>query len=154
MKGLLKKFRENKKGFTLAELLVVVAIVAILVAISVPIFTAQLGKARKATNEANLRAAKVAAITAYMTDDKYNNGNSGTTVIYKYDISEGTVNVSTDSLNGFATVKIGGTGNYRVATSKVYKEIYVEVTSKVAGAATNKDEMASEADVDVVLRAN
>ena len=38
MKGLLKKFRENKKGFTLAELLVVVAIVAILVAISVPIF--------------------------------------------------------------------------------------------------------------------
>lgn len=37
MKGLLKKFRENKKGFTLAELLVVVAIVAILVAISVPI---------------------------------------------------------------------------------------------------------------------
>ena len=47
MKGLLKEFRENKKGFTLAELLVVVAIVAILVAISVPIFTSQLGKARR-----------------------------------------------------------------------------------------------------------
>ena len=28
MKGLIKKVRENKKGFTLAELLVVVAIVA------------------------------------------------------------------------------------------------------------------------------
>ena len=46
MKSLLKKARENKKGFTLAELLVVVAIVGILVAISIPVFTAQLGKAR------------------------------------------------------------------------------------------------------------
>lgn len=50
MKGLMKKVRGNKKGFTLAELLVVVAIVGILVAISIPVFTAQLSKARKATN--------------------------------------------------------------------------------------------------------
>ena len=54
MKGLIKKVRENKKGFTLAELLVVVAIVGILVAISIPVFTAQLSKARKATNQANM----------------------------------------------------------------------------------------------------
>ena len=61
MKSLFKKIRGNKKGFTLAELLVVVAIVGILVAISIPAFTAQLGKARRATNNANLRAAKAAA---------------------------------------------------------------------------------------------
>ena len=47
----------NKKGFTLAELLVVVAIIGVLVAISIPIFTAQLEKAREATDVANLRAA-------------------------------------------------------------------------------------------------
>ena len=47
----------NKKGFTLAELLVVVAIIGVLVAISIPIFTSQLEKAREATDAANLRAA-------------------------------------------------------------------------------------------------
>ena len=39
----------NKKhGFTLAELLIVVAIIAVLVAISIPIFTSQLEKSRDA----------------------------------------------------------------------------------------------------------
>lgn len=39
------KFKENiKKGFTLAELLIVVAIIAVLVAISIPIFSSQLEK--------------------------------------------------------------------------------------------------------------
>ena len=41
--------RENKKGFTLAELLIVVAIIGVLVAVSIPIFTAQLEKSRDAT---------------------------------------------------------------------------------------------------------
>ena len=52
-----KKAKENKKGFTLAELLIVVAIIAVLVAISIPIFTSQLEKSREATDLANLRAA-------------------------------------------------------------------------------------------------
>ena len=45
----------NKKGFTLAELLIVVAIIAVLVAIAIPIFTSQLEKSREATDAANLR---------------------------------------------------------------------------------------------------
>lgn len=89
MKSLLKKARENKKGFTLAELLVVVAIVGILVAISIPVFTAQLGKARRATNMANLRAAKAAAVAAYLTDDEDNTGDNKT-LYYSYDIDAGT----------------------------------------------------------------
>lgn len=55
MKNLLKKMK-NKEGFTLAELLIVVAIIAVLVAISIPIFTAQLNKARYATDLANARS--------------------------------------------------------------------------------------------------
>ncbi len=48
--------KSNKKGFTLAELLIVVAIIAVLVAIAIPIFSSQLEKAREATDAANIRA--------------------------------------------------------------------------------------------------
>lgn len=55
--NLTKDNRDNDKGFTLAELLIVVAIIAVLVAISIPIFTSQLEKSREATDMANVRAA-------------------------------------------------------------------------------------------------
>lgn len=61
----------RKKGFTLAELLIVVAIIGVLVAVSVPIFTAQRRKAVDAVNKANIRAAKAMALTAFY-DDKTN----------------------------------------------------------------------------------
>ncbi|MDO4503062.1 MAG: prepilin-type N-terminal cleavage/methylation domain-containing protein [Coriobacteriia bacterium] len=49
--------RLNNKGFTLAELLIVVAIVLVLVAIAIPVFTSQLEKSREATDLANARSA-------------------------------------------------------------------------------------------------
>ena len=61
MKEMIKKVKERREGFTMAELLIVVAIVAVLVAIAIPVFTAQLEKSRLATNEANARAAYAAA---------------------------------------------------------------------------------------------
>ncbi|MBR3347266.1 MAG: prepilin-type N-terminal cleavage/methylation domain-containing protein, partial [Solobacterium sp.] len=61
--------KNNKKGFTLAELLIVVAIIGVLVAVSIPIFTAQLAKARVATDQANARAAKAAAVAAELTSE-------------------------------------------------------------------------------------
>lgn len=60
--------RLNKKGFTLAELLIVVAIIGVLVAISIPIFTAQLEKAREATDVANIRAAYAEVMSDALTD--------------------------------------------------------------------------------------
>ena len=42
---------------------------AVLVAVSIPVFTSQLEKSREATDIANMRAAKAAAVTAYLTDD-------------------------------------------------------------------------------------
>ena len=60
--------KNNKKGFTLAELLIVVAIIGVLVAVSIPIFTAQLEKARDATSVANMRSAYAEASAALLTE--------------------------------------------------------------------------------------
>ena len=47
---------KKDEGFTLAELLIVVAIIGVLVAISIPVFSSQLEKSREATDLANVRA--------------------------------------------------------------------------------------------------
>ena len=127
MKGLLKKVRGDKKGFTLAELLVVVAIIGILVAISIPIFTAQLTKARKATNQANMRAAKAAAVAEYLTTGK----DSGT-VIYEYNLADGTVTVITAKQDGYDQKAIDAAEG-----DKKYDGIEVAVTAAVEGADNN-----------------
>lgn len=61
---------KKNKGFTLAELLVVVAIIAVLVAISIPIFTSQLHKAQVATDMANLRSYYAQLQHEYMETEK------------------------------------------------------------------------------------
>lgn len=60
--------KKNKKGFTLAELLIVVAIIGVLVAISIPIFARQKLKAQEAVDKANLRAAYAEVMAAAASD--------------------------------------------------------------------------------------
>lgn len=60
---------KNKKGFTLAELMVVVAIIGVLVAVSVPIFNSQLEKSREATDLANVRSAYAQVMTEAISKD-------------------------------------------------------------------------------------
>ena len=50
------KKRLNKKGFTLIEMLVVIAIIAVLVAIIIPVVVSSTDKANAATDAANLRS--------------------------------------------------------------------------------------------------
>ena len=68
----------NKKGFTLIEMLVVIAIIAILVAIIIPTVTSATTKANAATDAANLRSAK-AAITIGVLDGSITKDNKNTT---------------------------------------------------------------------------
>lgn len=65
----MKKTLHNKKGFTLAELLIVVAIIAVLVAIAIPIFTAQIEKAAEATDLANMRSSYAEAQVKVLEGD-------------------------------------------------------------------------------------
>ncbi|MBE7008283.1 MAG: type II secretion system protein [Ruminococcaceae bacterium] len=60
--------KNNQKGFTLAELLIVVAIIAVLIAIMIPTFGGQLEKARESADLANLRAAYAEATIVYLND--------------------------------------------------------------------------------------
>lgn len=86
------KKKLNRKGFTLAELLVVVAILGILVAISVPLFSSRLEAAKKSTDEANARAAKAVAAALMMEDTALTGGGAdGDHGVYYYDAENGTL---------------------------------------------------------------
>lgn len=100
--NMLKK-KMNKKGFTLAELLIVVAIIAVLVAISIPIFTSQLEKSREATDAANIRD-YYAEIAVAVLDESLD-GTTGHT----------TIQLS----GGLTATRTNNTGNYTVAVSGI-----------------------------------
>lgn len=91
---MLKKFT-NKKGFTLMEMLIVVAIIAVLIAIAIPTFASQLNKARVSTDEANIRSGYADVMLKILTEE---NGAvaDNTTFTLKKDgtVATGTVNAA------------------------------------------------------------
>ena len=83
--------RLNKKGFTMAELLIVVAIIAVLVAIAIPVFTAQLEKSRDSVSVANMRAGYAEVMTSILA------GTDGTNVTYDATAKTYTISVEIKS---------------------------------------------------------
>ena len=59
----------NSRGFTLAELLITVAIIGVLVAISIPVFASQMEKSREATDLSNVRAAYAEVMAEAITEN-------------------------------------------------------------------------------------
>lgn len=110
---------KNKKGFTLMEMLIVVAIMVVLVAVAVPTFTSQVRRSNIAADKANERAAKAVAAAEYLA--------SGKTGDFYFDAAKGTI---------YAT----GTG---VSTPAPYSKslataAYIEVNISTAGVVTVK----------------
>lgn len=72
-KEIAMKSENRRNGFTLAELLVVVAIISVLVAIMIPVFQNQLEKSREATDISNVRAAyaEVSEKAMHENDEKF-----------------------------------------------------------------------------------
>lgn len=70
--------KHGNKGFTIAELLIVVAILAVLSAVAIPVFGNQLEKSREATDLANVRSAYGEVMAAALMEDTssplYNGG--------------------------------------------------------------------------------
>ena len=61
--------KQNKNGFTLMEMLIVIAIIAVLIAVAIPVFASQLEKAREATDLANVRSAYAKVSTEALLGD-------------------------------------------------------------------------------------
>ncbi len=61
--------RSRRSGFTIAELLIVVAIITVLVSVSIPIFAGHLEKSREAVDLANVRSAWGVLTTAIISND-------------------------------------------------------------------------------------
>ncbi|MFR3008073.1 MAG: type IV pilin protein [Blautia faecis] len=65
----MKRKLKSDRGFTLAELLIVVAIIGVLVAIAIPIFTSQLERSREAVDLSDVRSAYAEVMMAAITGD-------------------------------------------------------------------------------------
>lgn len=98
--------RLNKKGFTLAELLIVVAIIGVLVAISIPIFTSQLEKAREATDEANIRSIYAQLSADVLTENTTTDAKKGKDVCPAAANYTVTKEATTGNITGTATYKM------------------------------------------------
>lgn len=114
----------------------------ILVAVSIPIFTSQLEKAREATDLANMRAAKAAAVAAYLDAD-----NSTADMTYYYDATNGNVVATKGTTANFkygkGTTTVGSAKNtemgYEPGTAYTDKCCKVVITAPKAAAGTTAE---------------
>ena len=112
----------NNKAFTLAELLIVVAIISVLCLVSIPVFATQLEKSKESSDISNLRSAKAAAMTLFF-DNKNINGT------FAYDANSGKL-IPLEKINeikpyGKGTKTKGGTSPYYMndESNGVYNEL-------------------------------
>lgn len=104
----MKERLKSKKGFTLAELLIVVAIIAVLVAIMIPVFGSSRESAILSKDAANIRAAYAEAVVNAMTENAYDGDKLKVTVDGKAIVDSGT---HTEYKDNAITVWRGDTSN-------------------------------------------
>lgn len=110
MKGLREKLLRHE-GFTLVEMLIVVSIIAILVAVSIPLVSSSLEKARRAVDEANARDA-ISLATIEVLGDNINEKTA-----WAYKVNSDHTGYLDDKKTGTDTPAGGITGQSKDLTS-------------------------------------
>ncbi len=101
---IMKFMKKNKKGFTLVELMIVVVIMAILVAVAVPIYNAVTTNARRKTCAANARILSSQVNTILMNN--VNTNADGSTAI------AGTAGMTLQAATPAASIAAGASGSF------------------------------------------
>ena len=119
--------KNNNKGFTLAELLIVVAIIAVLVAVAIPVFTTQLERSREATDMSNVRAAYAEVIANYLANGgkTMSSGSGRTTVTVT---ARQTVAGWQNTENGKLQIRVNGSEDTISFSAKTSGDYTIEVT--------------------------
>lgn len=109
---------KNRKGFTLAELLIVVAIIAVLVAIMVPVFGTSRAKAVHAKDLANVRSKYAELVADKMGEADGFNATTGKMDIALNDIKAGiTTSDVTETSGGDIEVSTPVPGSANITTT-------------------------------------
>ena len=93
----LRERLKDQKGFTLVEMLIVVAFIGILIAVSIPMVTGTLEKARHAVDDANFRDAAALGSIEYLQDP---DNAAGTYTYYTNKAQQGVLVKSTGTPAG------------------------------------------------------
>lgn len=121
-------------GFTLVEMLIVVAIIAILIAVSIPLISASLDEAKEGVDQANARSAQSMAVAYYLTHYEALKDETSVDLYYYIDPTshEGQIKKEASAptagspgynygaigtgKGGFVTVTMDGSGNITATT--------------------------------------
>lgn len=118
----------KKRGFTLAELLIVVAIIAVLVSVAIPVFNGQLEKSRRAVDLDNMKVISNCLTYMYLQDElRFSKNYISVTCFSEY---------NNDTAN--AAVYVDGSGVSPSLKEKLEQEFSIDLDSMLVKSKTGK----------------